>query len=219
MKSPVAGFQRRSLIAIALSCLLLIAACDGTQGPSAVEVPPLPECVGTENLLSNPTFGQGEGDRLAPWRGSQHAGETSFALTVENGELTIERIGPEPWYALTQFIPPEPLKGHRLLFVADLKLELSDEGWTEIMTPGGGLSVSVWAASPVAMAGDRLVLDSTFDHEPHLGETDWFTAHKTVVVPDNATKLRVGFVHRAMGRFALREARLFDCGPAVSTAD
>lgn len=192
--------------------IVLLAGC-GDPGPTTIaDTPELPACGSTVNLLVNPDFGRGQGDELAPWRARQHAGRGSFETEVAEGEVTIKRTGPEPWFTLTQQLAAEDLQGHRLLYVAELKLDLSAEDWPEVTAPGGGLVLTVWGTLPVAAAGERVVIDRRMDREPTLGTTEWFTAWQTVVLPQNATKLEVGFVHRAMGTLTLRNARLFDCG-------
>ncbi len=215
------SFATRSLrapIAAGFLLLTILAGCDATD-PADPAVPAakagLPDCSGTENLLGNSGFARIEGKGLEPWKGKQHAGKSSFDLAIEEGVVTISRKGPEPWYLLTQILPVTQYQGHRLMFAAELKLDLNDEGWTESMPPGGGLSVLVWGRLPVAMAGDRMVKEHSFEHEPHLGQADWFTATQAIDLPANATKIELGFVHRAMGSYSLRNPRLYDCGPVA----
>lgn len=197
-----------------MAVIALVSGCDDSAPAIGIESPQLPLCASTVNLLDNPVFGRGQGDGLAPWRARQHAGRGSFHTEVRDGEVTITRAGPEPWFTLTQQLKAEGLQGHRLLFAAELQLDLHADGWREASTPGGGLVFTVWGTLPVAVAGERVVIDRRFDHEPNLGSTDWFTAWQAVDLPPNATKLEVGFVHRAMGSLSLRHARLFDCGAA-----
>ena len=197
---------------LALASTLFLAGCGAGEpaGPSALRQ----SCGSDVNLMVNGGFVREEDGTLQPWRAGQHAGENSFRYDVADGVLTIERIASQPWYYFVQDIDVSELKGHRLYYSADLKLNLSGEGYNEVWEPGGGLHVLIWGLVGPAIAGSRQIFNSTFEHEPHIGTTDWFTPEISFVVPDNASAMKVGFEQRADGSMAARNPVLLDCGPA-----
>lgn len=199
-------------IVITLVAALAVTAC-GT-GEDAEEYAALPACQGTDNLLANPDFGATGGQGLVPWQGSQHAGEPSFAVSAEQGELTIQRIGTQPYFVLEQFPSVDDLTGHDLLYHAELRLDLDGEDWVESMEPGGGLQVQVWGPVMPVLGTSRVVYRSVYEHEPHLGETDWFRVAIPFSVPADATRLSIGYQHRANGTLVTRRPTLLDCGPS-----
>jgi hypothetical protein len=196
-----------------LAAVLILVAC-GQQPASVLN---MPACSGTENLLRNPEFALNEQGRRVAWQGAQHAGEPSFLLNVEQGVATVQRIGSEPWYNFEQFPDAKPYIGHEMLLKADLKLDLNDDDWTHSMTPGGGLQVLIWQTAVPAIAGSRLIFESAFEHEPHIGTTDWFTVGIKFRIPERVSRMKVGFVHKANGSLSFRNPALLDCGPAADS--
>ncbi len=171
------------------------------------------QCDETDNLLVNPAFTESdENGRMSPWRGSQHAGERSFMTSVSNGELTIEKIGTQPWFSLAQAPAARSLRGQQLLFRAELKLALDTEGLDGSSVAGGGQQVLIWGNLDPVLGGDSLVYSSTLEHEPRLGHTDWLPVALAFSVPEDATRMRVGFVHQANGNLSIRNPALYRCG-------
>ncbi len=193
---------------LATACLLALAGCGTDTGSEG------PRCDRSNNLLANPAFVQRADGSYVPWSGAQHAGELSFEVTSGNGELRIEKTGSQPWYTLTQSIPARPLRSSELLFEAEIQLNLDAESLDHNFRPGGGLMVSVWGNPDPMMGGDRLVAGSKFEHEPHLGTTEWTPVATRIEVPFDATRLRVGFAHYANGSMAVRNPALYRCEPA-----
>lgn len=194
-----------------------VTACQGPGPDADRQAAAAPDsavaCDSGENLLRNPAFLPAEGERRAPWRGAQHAGEPSFDVSASDGVLTIERVATQPWYTYAQFPPARALRGRELLFRADLQLDLDSEGWSQGLEAGGGLQVLIWGLVDPVMGGSRLVYRSSLEQEPRLGNTDWFTAELRFAVPENATRMSVGFLHQANGSFSIRDPALLDCGP------
>ncbi len=187
----------------------LLAGCQVAANDSA----PVAQCSGSDNLLANTDFGSSDpAAGLSPWRGAQHAGETSFRTHVSNGELTIEKIGTQPWYFLSQTPQARSLRGESLVFRAEIRLDLNAENLAHRFTHGGGLQVSVWGDPDPVMGGDRLVFSSSLEHEPRLGTTDWVAVSIPFTVPSTATRMSVGFLHQANGSMQVRNPGLFRCG-------
>ncbi len=187
---------------------VLLAGCQLAANDSAA----VSQC-SSDNLLANTDFGSSDpAAGLSPWRGSQHAGETSFRTRVNNGELTIEKIGTQPWYRLVQAPRARDLRGESLVFRAEIRLDLTADELTHGFTHGGGLQVSVWGDPDPVMGGDRLVFSSTLEHEPRLGTTDWVEVRVPFAVPSTATRMSVGFLHQANGSMQVRNPGLYRCG-------
>lgn len=194
---------------LVLMLTALLAGCQAT----ATDSPSTAQCVGGENLLANPDFGASAAAAgLSPWGGSQHAGEPSFRTSADNGVLTIEKIATQPWYRLAQVPQARALRGEALVFRAEIKLALDSVNVTHSFTHGGGLQVLVWGDPDPVMGGDRLIFDSTLEHEPRLGITDWVQVSIPFTVSPTATRMSVGFVHQANGSMQVRNPELLRCG-------
>ncbi|QIB65942.1 hypothetical protein [Kineobactrum salinum] len=197
-----------------LAILILLVLLAGCQQGATIPGGQASHCDETDNLLVNPSF-SAENGRMQPWRGSQHAGEPSFETSVSNGELTIEKIGTQPWFSLAQSPAARSLRGQELLFRAELKLALDTEGLDGSSVAGGGQQVLIWGNMDPVLGGDSLVYSSTLENEPRLGHTDWLPVTLTFRVPEDATRMRVGFVHQANGNLSIRNPALYRCGGGV----
>ena len=195
------------LAATALLALLLSACGRGSDSG--------PHCeYASGNLLQDPGFSSlEEGRRSRIWRYSQHAGDQSFAHSAANGILSIEKIGREPWGLVTQSVDTDALKGKRVEYSAELKLELTEPEHEHAFPYGGGLSL-------LAKKNNRVVLSSSLDHEPHMGTQDWQSVRIVADLPKAASYLRLGFLHQAGGRFQVRNPALRTvaggCEPTVT---
>jgi hypothetical protein len=206
----------RNLIGLGL-CLLVLG-CDSKSNDETTASTDVagPSCGTGENLLENPQFDNPVGHTLLPWKTNQHAGEPSFSLSVEEGVATITRFGTQPWFDIVQLPPIENFRGKELLFRADVRLSLTDEGWPyKGMETGGGLQILVWGAPVPVLGSSRQVYTSSLQQEPRLGETDWFTMSERFSVPADASKFSVGIQQRAVGSMSIRNPQLMDCGPAA----
>jgi len=198
------------LFSLVLAAVLL-AGCE----PGAREAQRPDPCAGATNLLRNPGFQQDGRDSLAHWQTDQHAGDRSFELTVDDGTVVIERIGPEPWYTLLQAPQIDSIRGRDMVFRAELRLDLDGEGWQPALDPGGGLHVIVWGAPLPRIGGSRQVFRYAFEDEPRLGRTDWVQASVAFQVPEDASRANVGFMLRASGSLSLRNPELLECSPGA----
>ncbi|GAB3279817.1 hypothetical protein GCM10027297_17800 [Parahaliea aestuarii] len=188
---------------------LLCTACDGGQSPP--DNPAASARCGGDNLLGNPDFAANASGAAPPWRSSQHAGEQSFELTYKDGTASIVKVASQPWFRLVQALPARELRGNLLRYSAELKLDLTEEGVTHGFKIGGGLVVTLRGDPDPVMGGDRLLLSEQFEHEPHLGTTDWVSVSTTFEVPANATRLQVGFAQYANGAMQIRQPAVHRC--------
>ncbi|MEH6582449.1 MAG: hypothetical protein V7754_10985 [Halioglobus sp.] len=154
-----------------------------------------------ENFLLDPSFTERDDHgRLAHWRSLQHAGESSFEVTIENGELTIAKTGTQPWFMFRQSIKTEQLAGKKLAFDAELKFDLQPPAVASMFTLGGGLQL---AAKPASSG--RPLLRSSLNHEPRLGKVDWHAVQVVVQLPRRTGLIELGFAHQADGVLQIRQ--------------
>ncbi|MEE4144941.1 MAG: hypothetical protein V2I26_09085 [Halieaceae bacterium] len=161
-----------ALTRLAITLLaVLLTACGATTDPGVCQQ------LG-ENLLQDANFALEEQDgRSKSWGALQHAVEKSFEFTVENGELTITKIGTQPWGIFRQRLRTSELGGARMAFTAELKMDLSSND-SRLPTTGGGLNLT-------ALSGNnKVLLQSRFNHEPRLGKTDWQAVRVIVDIPE-----------------------------------
>ena len=166
------------------------------------------------NLLDDPGFSTvEEPQRSRAWHYSQHAGDKAFEYGASDGILTFEKVGSESWGLLTQRVETEELKGKRVEYSAELKLDLTDPTDTHGFGYGGGLSL-------LARENNRVLLHSSLDHEPHMGVHDWQAVRIIAEVPEGTNYLRVGFLHQAGGKYQVRNPALRTvadgCEPTVT---
>jgi hypothetical protein len=154
------------------------------------------------NYLQDPGFNQRtSAGRLQFWGGRQHAGEDSFDLTFDDGELTIDKIGTQPWMSFRQTVEATELAGKKLAMNAELKLDLQQPRDSHPTVVGGGLKI---AARAGGSKGRKLLLRSNLDHQPRLGKTDWYPVQVVVQLPENTSTVEVGFLHQADGTLQIR---------------
>ena len=162
-------------------------------------------CVGNTNLLQNPDFGMtGGGGYPTHWYGVQHAGERAYKVSVRQGELSIDKEGQQHWKVVKQRVDPESLAGKSVLFSAEMRQNMTDEGWTQTLEPGGGLSVVIRGTEPQSPRRKKLLFSSSLEHEPKLGKFDWTPVQVGFDVPAGATRIEVGFLHQANGDMTVR---------------
>jgi hypothetical protein len=140
---------------------------------------------------------------LKDWNSSQHAGENSFELDIDGIELTIDKIGTQPWFMLRQRLPAKEVAGKKIAFTAEIKLDLRPPVASEMPPIGGGLQISARDRS-----GGKPLLSSTLDHEPRMGKTDWQAVQVVIQVPARTRTLELGFLHQADGSFSVRDPSL-----------
>lgn len=176
---------------VLIPLLTILAACSGESTPDDGCAP-----VG-ENLLRDLSFATITAPRpQRDWRSSEHAAGQTFEYSANEGTLTIHKTGGEPWFLLSQSVDTAAVEGKQLTFGADVKLDLQLPQ-DHAFKPGGGLSV-------LARKNGAVVINSTLEHEPRLGTTDWTPVDVTITVPLGTNFLRVGFLHQAEGTLRVR---------------
>ena len=176
----------------ALLPALLLAACGAPSDPDVCQL------LG-DNYLQDADFAlEQNNSRSNTWITLQHAGEPSYKYTARNGELTISKIGTQPWGVFKQQLRNSDLGGERMAFSAELKLAL-DRPAQQAMLQGGGLTLTA------SSGRRRVVLQSKMNHEPRLGHTDWLPVQVIVNIPGNAQNIDLGFILQADGMFQVRK--------------
>ena len=189
----------RLVIALALFGTLTACTGDSTgQGPVAEE-----QCQGRgKNLLQDPQFQTVDAPRRErKWSSSEHAAGQSFKYSVSNGELLIEKTGIEPWFIMTQILSREDIPGRKVVFSAEIKLDMQPPAIPHGFKQGGGLTIN-------AMANGKPVVRSLMEHEPHMGTTDWQPVQVVVDLPKRIESVRLGFIHQADGSISIRKPSL-----------
>ena len=178
-----------------------LAACagDSKEAPSSDNG----QCEGQgKNLLQDPGFETiGASRRERKWFASEHAAGQSFDYSASNGELLIEKTGAEPWFILTQSIARDEIPGERVVFSAEIKLDMQPPAIAHGFKQGGGLTVT-------AKANGKPVVRSLMDHEPHMGTTDWQPVQVVLELPKRVQSVRLGFIHQADGSISIRNPAL-----------
>jgi len=201
------AYSPPAIAAATLTALLLTACGRGSDNRTSCDYT-------SGNLLADPGFSTlGEPHRSRAWHYSQHAGDKAFEYSASDGILTFERVGSESWGLLTQRVETDEIEGKRVEYSAELKLDLSVPTDTHGFGYGGGLSL-------LARANNRVLLDSSLDHEPHMGVHDWQAVSIITEVPKGTNFLRVGFLHQAGGKYQARNPALRTvgdgCDPTVT---
>ena len=189
--------------------LTLLAGCSPAETGSERPEP----CGEGPNLIGNPSFTLSDERGMLPWKAAQHAGQASFTPRYAKGVFTVERTGPEHWFTLTQFVEVEELLGRRLELRVDLKMDTNGEGDIANHDPGAGLVYRIWGRPFANLPVTRQLVQDTFQHEPRLGTHDWTLVSKIIDVPENASRMQLGFSLRANGQMSVRNPELHDCGP------
>ncbi len=176
----------------AIALAMLLTSCGDTTDPEVCQQ------LG-DNLLQDANFAlEKHNGRSKLWGTLQHAGEKSFEYTIENDELTIKKIGTQPWGIFRQRLRTSDLDGARMAFTAELKMDLGPDG--SLMRPiGGGLNL-------IARSGNnKILLRSKLNHEPRLGKTDWLPVRVIVDIPETTETIELGFLHQASGVLQVRK--------------
>jgi hypothetical protein len=151
------------------------------------------------NFLQDPMFDQLNSSGVPQyWFNTQHAGEKSFELEFDNGELTIVKTGTQPWLYFRERVAAKELAGKKMAFTAELKLDLQQ---AHTPTVGGGLSIVARSSS---LQGRKLLLRSKLDHQPRSGKTDWHPVQVVVQLPRKTNIVEVGFLHQGEGTMQVR---------------
>jgi len=176
---------------IATSALFLVS-CTTTQDKVACSV-------SGGNLLQDVDFSlEAKNRRSKHWGQAQHVGEVSFQTDIDNGVLTITKIGKEPWFSYRQRLKSEEFAGQKMVFSADLKLDLVAPEVDHSLGDGG------WMRVVARSSTTRPIMRSPLDHEPHIGKTDWQNVQVIVDMPAQTHSVDLSFLHHADGVMQVR---------------
>lgn len=162
----------------------------------------LENCADKKDLLQDPEFSRiHANDGL--WLYTQHTGDRSFALSTSEGELSIRRIGKEPWMIISQTITHGPIEGSTIRFSAELKGDAPARPPIHGFAHVAGLYLKVGNHRNAVIA----------DHIPNNGSWGWQRVTVEKFIPEGISELRVGFVHQSGGTLWARSPTLtfVDC--------
>ena len=149
------------------------------------------QCRPPLNLLEETDFVGAGGAGL--WMARQHARSGSYALAVDDGVLSITKVGKEPWYTLTQTVAKGGLSGRTVRYEADLKLNITDP------TPAHGFPYEAGLFFGARNRQKRYLIRSVAEHEPDSGDADWQRIVLEFEIPAKVSELEAGFFHQAGG--------------------
>lgn len=185
------GWTVRSVLLVAVAAALLVS-CDNLGGGGAC--PP-----GGGNLIRDADFALEAANKSSRfWGQSQHAGEVSFATSIEDGVLTIQKTGTQPWFVYRQILISPDLGGQKLLFSADVKLDMRPP------KKAHGLGYGGWLRVAARSANGAMLLRSELEQEPHIGTTDWEQVRVLVDLPRSTRRVDLSLLHQADGVMSVR---------------
>lgn len=118
-------------------------------------------------LIADPRFElAGVEFPLQHWRLYQHAGDASYEMRVEGHEVSLRRIGVEPWGTIEQAMPADALVGKTLEWSAELWGELGEARGEAFDATGLAVTVMGFGPHDLPMMGARHLL--TQSSEPPL---------------------------------------------------
>jgi hypothetical protein len=160
----------------------LLAACgSGNPSPDTATKPKsVPQASGSGAALVNPDFEQIGGDGIPGWVTVQHAGPSSYSMSIDaegayagRGSFHMKRTLPQVYGSLEQTLDARPYGGKTLELSAMLKTQgVGAEGWKLYIT----------AQLPGAMAYSSGL----------TGNADWKRDAVKLRMPANAQQLKVG---------------------------
>lgn len=167
-------------------------------------------------FLMNAEFTPDGAGKLPHWALSQHSSNTSYALSLEEQGVVIERTGVEPWGKLRQNFSRadiKPLLGKTLAFSAELKGSFTDEYGEPMEPPALTVLVKGVRKGTPAMMGSSVVLSEKAQMTAVPGEHDWQRYSVTFTLPAadlvQGTQLEVAILHTMGGKLYAR-------GPALT---
>lgn len=166
---------------------------------SVAQSPSSARCVVSQNLLADAGFSDISG---GVWAYTQHAGDRSFSVMSEQGQLTIIRTGVEPWMLLKQKIARPAINPDLIgkwIFSAELKGQVETEPVLHGFEHVAGLFLQP-AMSPMSA--------KVAEHDPNQGVWDWQRVEVSAPVLSSSGVVQAGFVHQAGGSLWARNPSL-----------
>lgn len=193
------GFQLTRLfrlyfgVAVGLLSVFSLAAADNDST----------ECIAGKNLLADTDFASLEaGSTMSLWSARQHARDGSFTAIAKDNVLSIEKVGKEPWFVLTQRLRKGDFAGKTLRYSAMLKLDIS------VPEPTHGFNYEAGLYLEAKNRNRRRVFRTSAEHEPNFGKSDWMEISVEAALPEDVKSLEVGFVHKGGGVLQVRRPSL-----------
>jgi len=188
--------------------LCQLGAAEYVQRPATCPAGKPTEYTNSINYLRNPAFAHSDTGKIAHWNVTQHAGETAYRVTVNDGELEIAKHGEQYYMMVSQFVDVQNLRQKSLSFSAEMKQNMHAEGWYPSMEPGAGLLVNIVGSAESYVGPMRGSYISHLEHEPRLGVFDWTEVSVCFDVSEHAQTFKIGFIHQAYGDVSFRNPRL-----------
>lgn len=172
-------------ILMGLICINLLGCASVPEDGATVQPLSSEECETFSSLLIDPEF-QTWRDAESAWRYEQHTGAQSFKVSQQNGELSLSRIGTEPWMLYIQKVTDSRLSGRIVRYSAEVKGDVALET-THGFASKAGLFLRVGPRPDAVMA----------DHEPNVGEWDWQRITVERAIPEIFDYIEVGLIYQA----------------------
>lgn len=166
---------------------------------SVAQSPSSARCVVSQNLLADAGFSDISG---GVWAYTQHAGDRSFSVTSEQGQLTIIRTGVQPWMLLKQKVARPAINSDLIskwVFSAELKGQIETDPPLHGFEHVAGLFLQP-AMSPMSA--------KVAEHDPNQGVWDWQRVEVSAPVLSSSGVVQAGFVHQAGGSLWARNPSL-----------
>ncbi len=179
----------RCLVSLTIS---LLAACEPAVDPAG--------CVLVEkNYLGDPDFAlEAKSGKSKYWTGLQHVGERSYVVSIaDDGVLSIERTGPEPWFVYRQILEATDLAGELVAFSAEMRLVNRPVASPDRATLPAGLKLAALDSGKLRMRAEQPL--SAAD-PPEA----WQKVQLIARLPADINNLRLNFYHEAYGVLQVR---------------
>ncbi|MBU2886529.1 hypothetical protein KO507_12220 [Gilvimarinus agarilyticus] len=195
------------------------AASSSSSSSSSADDVPVGYVAPAPGFIEFANFPVNEQGRLEGWSFSQHSSNTSYSITVYEGELNITRTGEEPWGKVGQLFRGqvlESLQGKTLVFSAEVKADFTSE-WGQAMEPAALAVLLKGRNMNSPLLGGSSVLSSL--KEPILTDDNsahWQRYQVEFTVPPaedvSVTSLEVSFLMTEGGTMYVR-------GPALTEVE
>ncbi len=203
-----------------LAVLLNISLLAGCSDPSELPTADPGEFLDTRaNLIEDPDFATISAGPIRHWVLVQHAGGKSYAVTAENGVMTLERTGSEPWGLVSQRLDAVPLRGKTLEFSADVRGRFPHpEDATGSPTAIGIQVKGLKPGMPRGLGAAVLVAQHA---EPGLIQenSDWVRQKVRFDIPDTATFLALNIMLSQWGQLDAAKPSLVEISKNSARVD
>ena len=161
-----------------------------------------------ENHLEDADFSlEAASSRSKFWTGIQHGGEKSFAVGIADAIVSIEKVGPQPWFLYRQRLKADALAGQKIAFSAEVRLVGRAAAVAEREGPLGGINLAVLPSGrPQLRLEQRL--------EVGRPPEEWQPLQLIAQLRPNAEIVELSFLHESDGVLQVRNPSLRLVDPA-----